>query len=351
MSLVTKPIKVHHCAFCNKYDLCSDYHYKFSSVPRNLLVQSPSHEHALMALESNSGFNTVASQSVQCNSCKKTTNDRTYYCPQCDYRECGDCALPKTALTPVTQMQLQVNLLSDFLKSNGPNHYQLTVSDMPCPSRMALIANRHWDLSQIDREPVPHFEVTFSHFEADSLVSVGIGNQIFVQNQLLGYQQNTFGYLSSGEAAQNVGANVQLYSSYGQGTLGLYQNSVFDSHRLYLGDTVGTGVLLDTFNRHRLFFTKNGQMIAMYSEPIHTGMDCFPGVSFTKTSGVEFDMNMSGPFKFDVSAIPDYRKEKIDRFHLLPPEVWANCLTYASISPIQTLQLRLVSINHYMLSY
>lgn len=60
-------------------------------------------------------------------------------------------------------------------------------------------------------------------------------------------------------------------------------------------------------------------------------MDCFPGVSFS-IEGVEFDVDMAGPFKFDTSSIPNYRNDKKNYFESLPKEVVAEFIAYASYS-------------------
>jgi hypothetical protein len=82
--------------------------------------------------------------------------------------------------------------------------------------------------------------------------------------------------------------------------------------------------------------------VECFPQRVHIGMDCFPAVSFTKTSGVEFDVNMSGPFKFDVSAIPDYRADKTNRFQQIPSEIVSTCLSLATTQPANALVFRQV---------
>jgi hypothetical protein len=101
-------------------------------------------------------------------------------------------------------------------------------------------------------------------------------------------------------------------------------------------------MLLDSYNQRRLFFTKNGQLVGTYPARIHRGMDCFPGVSFTKSSGVDFTANLSGPFQFDVNAIPDYRSDRTDRFEQLPLELLAVCIAQASDNPVVAANIALV---------
>jgi hypothetical protein len=168
--------------------------------------------------------------------------------------------------------------------------------------------------------------VTFHKFNfREGKVSVGIGNQIFVQNQLLGYQQNSFGYYSDGFVSQNANQNVRQFVAFTE------------------RDTVGVGVLLDSYQLRKVFFTINGRFVGAYSERIHAGMDCFPGVSFTKGSEVSFSVNMTGPFKFDLRNIPNYRHAKKAHFSTLPREIALQCLVLASESFRQTCELRLVN--------
>lgn len=98
-------------------------------------------------------------------------------------------------------MQLQVDLLKDYLKSEKPNHYELTVKEgQRMPNRLSVVTNKPWDLSSIDTcQPNAYFEVTFENFSEESLVAVGVGNQIFAPNKPLGDQQNSFGYFFNGQ--------------------------------------------------------------------------------------------------------------------------------------------------------
>ncbi len=59
----------------------------------------------------------------------------------------------------------------------------------------------------------------------------------------------------------------------------------------------------------------------MLYESIHVGMDCFPGMSFRKGLEVEFAVNMTGPFKFDVNSVPDHRHHTKDHVSALPTPV------------------------------
>ncbi len=267
-----------------------------------------------------------------CNICSKDCTENPLRCVECDdYAECRTCAASHTK--PVTNdasldIHLQPKLLAPVLLVYKTTFALNKERLHKCPRAASLISNRPWDLSTIDDAPAAnaYFEVTFTKLnDKEGKVSVGVGNQIFVQNQLLGYQQNSFGYCSDGLVSQNTKRNVQKFPKYSK------------------GDTVGAGILLDSYNQRKIYFTLNGQLCGTYAQRIHEGMDCFPGVSFTKNSEVEFVVKMTGPFKFDVSTIPDYRRDQTAYFSMLPPEVALQCLFLASQSHRQTVELRLVS--------
>lgn len=71
-------------------------------------------------------------------------------------------------------------------------------------------------------------------------------------------------------------------------------------------------------------------------------MDCFPGVSFSDDSAVEFTVNFTGWFKFDVTSIPDYRNDHACRLGAAPIEVIAQIFYYAAETPMQVAEWRKV---------
>jgi hypothetical protein len=120
--------------------------------------------------------------------------------------------LPKKGkMSQTHQIRLEPRLLSKAFDTDGKLQYTLG-NTKNVPQSASTISNHCWDLSKIESEPVPHayFEVTFDKFNKNAVVGVGIGNQIFVQNQLLGLQQNSFGYLSNGGV--RTFKSYQLYS-------------------------------------------------------------------------------------------------------------------------------------------
>lgn len=105
---------------------------------------------------------------------------------------------------------------------------------------------------------------------------------------------------------------------------------------------MGAGIVVDSFNQRRLYFTKNGQLLDFFQQRIHIGMDCFPAVSFTKGSGVQFEVKLTGPFKFDPNSLPNYRPDIENRFEKLPQEIIATCYAYAATRPAHAAQFSLV---------
>jgi hypothetical protein len=259
-----------------------------------------------------------------------------YHCVECgNYDECPECFKQRAKDTHENhsvntsiedEQQLDIGLLSHFISRSGNEYEMIKKGDKVSPRAASMISKRCWDLTKIDEEAVPnaYFEVTVMQLEGQHM-SVGVGNQIFTQNQLLGYQQNSFGFCNNGQVTQNVGTNIQHFPPFGA------------------GDTIGVGMLLDSFNMRRLFFTKNGEFLGCFNERVHVGMDCFPGVSITTTTcqSVKFSMNTAGPFQFDTKSIPDYRQSRQNLFEQLPVELIVKCLSFTT--PQQILKFTYIS--------
>jgi hypothetical protein len=161
------------------------------------------------------------------------------------------------------EQQFDIGLLSHFISRSGNEYEMIKKGDKVSPRAASMISKRCWDLTKIDEEAVPnaYFEVTVMQLEGQ-YVSVGVGNQIFVQNQLLGYQQNSFGFCNNGQVTQNVGTNIQHFPSFGAGNKSKAMITFLKLIVFCLtGDTIGVGMLLDSFNMRRLFFTKNGEYL------------------------------------------------------------------------------------------
>lgn len=329
----------HFCEYCEDYKVCNWCYRRFYHLPRYPKVKSVTHPHQLFQSELASMTMTIDHNSnLQCSRCNNRCKGTFYVCPECpfNYYECSTCAysLINNELSASKEMKLDLVNLDHVIHSTASNTYKLEVGDKRCPDAMSLISQQHWDLSRIDAEPAPnaYFEVTFKSF-SDS-VGVGIGNQIFSQNCMLGQQQNSYGYLSDGSLWVSNKSKVRECTQFPQ---------------IEPGDTIGAGILIDSFTLRRLYITKNGNMLGCFPGRVHRGMDCFPGVSFKKNSGVEFEVNMIGPFKFDVNSVPNYRNDKTDRLQTIPKEVIANILSYSTYPKFSStnhsfaVQLQLVS--------
>jgi hypothetical protein len=249
------------------------------------------------------------------------------------YEECEECCAGYSKREEPKKLTNLNSLVADHLSANGSlkidsNTYTLISSPKLCPNNASIISKRPWDLQNIETEPMPdaYFEVTFHEFNELSHVGIGVGNQIFTPVKLLGAQQNSFGYLNNGTISQNESKS--------------YKN-IMPSFKP--GDVVGAGILFDSFNQRRLFFTKNGSLIGMFPDRVHKGMDCFSGVSFTNNSRVSFTINNNGPFLFDTSSFPNYRNDQTPYISQLPDEIVAACLNFAVRTPVETLEMRLVS--------
>jgi hypothetical protein len=313
--------------------LCPGCHKHFNEL-QSPFIETPHHPYPLVDPAKAGVRFQIHGEPIKykCGICSQECSEDTYRCVECDnYSECRDCVATRVkhiVRESKSDMCLEPKFLAPVLTAKG-NTFTLNKERLhKCPRSASLKSNRPWDLSTIDDAPPSnaYFEVTFHKCNfREGKVSVGIGNQIFVQNQLLGYQQNSFGYYSDGFVSQNANQNVRQFVAFTE------------------RDTVGVGVLLDSYQLRKVFFTINGRFLGAYSERIHAGMDCFPGVSFTKGSEVSFSVNMTGPFKFDLRNIPNYRHAKKAHFSTLPREIALQCLVLASESFRQTCELRLVS--------
>jgi hypothetical protein len=319
------------CEFCN-FKLCSACQQGYQAVNRISHLKSPHHDHELLHFDSarsTEWFDSAYNGTFSCDVCKKTCDGGVYHCPVCSYDECEKCAVEhvnaKSAVSGNSAMQMELGLLSPYSRvDENEIAFDPAMRGM-APQQGSVITNTAWDLSKIETEPVPHAYCEFKMKSFTKKVCIGIGNTTFVANQMLGYQQNSMAYFSDGSISRN---NHDHHDNY--------------LPRFSPGDTIGVGVLYDSFNQRRLFFTKNGQMLEYFPYSVHKGMDAFPGVGFV-SSGLLFATNFKGPFMFDPTTIPNYRADTADRLDSIPKEVVVTCLCYAATSPGLALHLRQVS--------
>lgn len=72
-------------------------------------------------------------------------------------------------------------------------------------------------------------------------------------------------------------------------------------------------------------------------------MDCFPGVSFTKESRAKFAVNFTGPFKYDLKSLPNYRGQARNYLEAVPTDILEIVAGYAATSEMQVQEVRAVS--------
>ncbi len=226
-SKTADPKEGYRCEFCN-FDLCAACKHALEKID-TLLYTSEHHPHPLLKFPKAKNplwFSSNYNGSFKCDRCNKNQTRAVYHCVECgDYDECQYCGIEATKNKSVSQpqdMTMDLGFLpANILKKEGNKFSLSAINARKAPQATAVIANKHWDLSCIDDAPAAnaYFEVTFTKLnDKEGKVSVGLGNQIFVQNQLLGYQQNSFGYMNTGVVSQNVGANPQQYPAYTIGT-------------------------------------------------------------------------------------------------------------------------------------
>lgn len=212
------------------------------------MVKSPTHEHKLLGFERANDplfFNENYNGNYNCDQCKKDQSGEVFHCLECEvYDECPTCAKAgsTTPLTLGETAQVLGNFVGSALKrprasstkeetpppqkvpALPPTHLEVQhlssamivdnntmtlKSAVKVPIGASMISNQPWDLSTIETEPVPnaYMEVTFNKFISDGFVGVGIGNQIWVQNQMLGLQQNSYGYFNDGTVSNSFRAH------------------------------------------------------------------------------------------------------------------------------------------------
>lgn len=110
---------------------------------------------------------------------------------------------------------------------------------------------------------LPYFEVTIESLPRGRTVALGMSDGVKLQaTSLPGWDQNSYGF---------HGDDGRLYAGY--------EPSGFDYEGAFgEGDTIGCGVMFDSFHQRKLFFTKNGVVLAPTPFAIHTGMDLYPTI-------------------------------------------------------------------------
>lgn len=219
-----------HCEFCT-YDICGTCANAVGDQA-GLLMYSTNHpQHPLIHFRTAgdpSWFSTDYLSAYICSICNQQNTGPVHHCVECgNYDECPECFKQCAKDTHEThsvnqsiedEQQLDIGLLSHIISKSGSVYEMIKKGDKVSPRAASMISKRCWDITKIDEEAVPnaYFEVTVMQLEGQHM-SVGVGNQIFVQNQLLGYQQNSFGFCNNGQVTQNVGTNTQQFPPFGAG--------------------------------------------------------------------------------------------------------------------------------------
>ncbi len=199
------------CEFCGDYRLCDGCDKGFQSAAA-VTIRSPNHAHELMRFDKAQGqmwFSSAYNGSFNCDKCSNYSEGVVYHCVECGiYDECGACVgeylrdqRQSANQNSSSEISLNSSIFGDAFAVEGAKY----TMKKKTPQQASMITTQHWDLSKIETEPVPHAycEFTFHNFNANSRVGVGIGNQIWGANQMLGYQQNSFGYFNNGMVSSN----------------------------------------------------------------------------------------------------------------------------------------------------
>jgi hypothetical protein len=144
-----------------------------------------------------------------------------------------------------------------------------------------------------DPGAVPYYEVTIKDFDPDrSTVAIGFGDKNFVD--LPGCVKNSYGW------------------HFKRGISKLFNSSVIElqgltsrpwgNNPLSPGDTIGCGVMYDSFNSRYFVYTKNGQFVGFSGIRVHTGMDLYPAIGLTHRAIIEANFGEK-PFLWDASII------------------------------------------------
>lgn len=200
----------------------------------------------------------------------------------------------KPSETPdLGKLKVDLGNLTNIIPTLTTEVYSLDVKDCgvgrkyPKISHMSVTTSKYWDLMAIEKvfPTTAYFEVTF--YKKEGLLGVGIGNQIHRHTQMLGYQQNSFGVLSDGTVSitqswvrkfhyqsdtchskchlQKIKIILRFLTDVPQISYNHKRNAIsVPGIKFSKNDVIGLGVMYDTFNQRRLFFTKNGQYVGKY---------------------------------------------------------------------------------------
>lgn len=200
------------CEFCS-YKICNTCQDGFKALNSMVSVKSPDHEHELYQFDKAEGvawFPSDYEGNFRCDKCKTESGGTVFHCVECGtYDECEKCASEylrdsnaNNANNDNGEMKLNCSLFKDAMRITDNKDYAVNNSkklSLAC----SVVTQKPWDLARVETEPAPHayLEVKINSCDNGHKIGVGICNQMHMGNQMLGYQQNSFGYFSDGSVS------------------------------------------------------------------------------------------------------------------------------------------------------
>jgi hypothetical protein len=180
--------------------------------------------------------------------------------------------------------------LPSRLQGNGVSPSGLDAIDDKLTS---ILANHPFPMN-LDKV-IPYYEVKIKAMSGkNSVVAVGFSDDLLPRDNLPGWFQNSYGWHSDDGGLFNPDAFGKESMDWGKGTFGV-------------GDTIGCGVMNDSFNARLIFYTRNGNFVGFTPFRAHTGANLYPAVGI---EGASISVNFGAtPFEWDpTSAISQSRR-------------------------------------------
>eukprot|EP00029_Vermamoeba_vermiformis_P003559 TRINITY_DN14103_c0_g1_i1.p1 TRINITY_DN14103_c0_g1~~TRINITY_DN14103_c0_g1_i1.p1 ORF type:complete len:585 (-),score=34.51 TRINITY_DN14103_c0_g1_i1:244-1998(-) len=316
------------CEFCNGVIMCYLCNYTHRNGFDNRR-KSKYHPHVLSKFYSHTRCDTATYLEISQSNCGicNAVIDKTksiYGCYEClKYAECETCSVEQFRGDTAT---LDVDVLSNILKCDETLHeYALLAhDDTLCPNNMNVVTPGYMDLTELHDKPLDdaYFEVTFLAFNSEEKVGILLTTERQSQAKLFGSEATV--YMNDG---------TLYYSSF--------RNPLATVNQIQPGDTVGMGLLLDSYHTTRLFVTHNG-VLQNSATPKSENKKYSLGVCFTKHSAVRFKTQLRGPYLFDLKSIPDYRSVRTNILEQVPREIPLLLLSWMARIPEELVLLRQV---------
>jgi hypothetical protein len=309
------------CEYCDNFILCNTCHTSHINL-FNTRRESKYHSHMLHKY-------TTLSQCISADMCGICNESiEKYYlsnvCYDCmKYAEHEVCAQEQLRDDTAT---LNIDTLNHVLKyDESTREYALSLNDGAiCPKEMSVLTRGFVDLTELFDKPLDdaYFEVTFLAFKSEEKVGIIVDSERESQPLLFGPDATAF--MNDGKV---------YYASL--------RHSISSFVPICPGDTVGMGMLLDSYNQTRLFLTHNG-VVHKSTLLLTKDKKYSPGVCFTKNSAVRFKFQARGPFVFDLSRIPNHRNVRLNYLEQVPREIPLLLLSWLVDKPVDVIRLRQV---------